>query len=247
MAPWFYEFDLGPLGRTASALPVDVQPIHRTRLQMVEVALERIFTDDELRSSACLDVGCHEGYYAVELAKRGVHRVVGVDVREESVKKARFVARTLGLENAEFRLGNAERISRELLGTYDLTLFLGILYHLENPMLCLRNVSDVTGRACIVETQVIDEVAGETEWGWQNWKYPYCGALALIDETLEFDSGNRQTGATPLATCPTPKALVTMLNHAGFPRVEFIPAPPGAYEQHARGKRVVCVAFKDSR
>jgi hypothetical protein len=35
-----------------------------------------------------------------------------------------------------------------------------------------------------------------------------------------------------------------MLKHAGFQRSEIIQPPPGAYEQHQRGKRVVCVAYK---
>jgi hypothetical protein len=47
-----------------------------------------------------------------------------------------------------------------------------------------------------------------------------------------------------LATCPSPKALEAMLKHAGFKRTEWIAPPPDAYEQHRRGKRVVCAAYK---
>jgi methylmalonyl-CoA mutase cobalamin-binding subunit len=35
-----------------------------------------------------------------------------------------------------------------------------------------------------------------------------------------------------------------MLRQAGFRRVRTVVPPPGAYEQHARGKRVVAVAYK---
>jgi hypothetical protein len=35
-----------------------------------------------------------------------------------------------------------------------------------------------------------------------------------------------------------------MLKQAGFRRVETIAPPVGAYEQHARAKRVVAVAYK---
>ena len=85
---------------------------------------------------------------------------------------------------------------------------------------------------------------GVVEWGSRDWLRPYQGILALIDETGEFDAGVRETGMTPMATCPSPKALRFMLLQAGFRRVERIPAHEGAYEQHARGKRVVYAAWK---
>jgi hypothetical protein len=114
----------------------------------------------------------------------------------------------------------------------------------EDPMLCLRQVAEVTGDMCVIETQVVDEVEGATEWGARDWKRPYQGILALIDETGEFDAGGRETGVTPMATCPSPKALKFMLRHAGFRRVQEIAPFEGAYEQHARGKRVVYAAWK---
>jgi hypothetical protein len=70
--------------------------------------------------------------------------------------------------------------------------------------------------------------------------------LALIDESNEFDAGNRSAGATPLVMCPSPAALDTMLKHAGFDRTEIVQPSPDSYEQHARGKRVVCAAFKNA-
>jgi hypothetical protein len=110
-----------------------------------------------------------------------------------------------------------------------------VLYHVENPVLCLRNVAGVTKELCIVETQVIDEVEGSTEWGAREWTRPYQGALAVIDESGEFYAENEETGSTPVALCPSPKALLFLLKQAGFRKVEIVPPPPGAYEQHARG------------
>ena len=143
-----------------------------------------------------------------------------------------------------YRIGRVETLARDEGRTYDLVLFLGLLYHVEDPMLCLRQVAAVTGGMCVIETQVVDEIEGSTEWGAREWTRPYQGILALIDETGEFDAGNRETGVTPMATCPSPKALRFMLRQAGFKRAEILPPPPDAYEQHARGKRVVCAACK---
>jgi len=87
-------------------------------------------------------------------------------------------------------------------------------------------------------------VEGVAEWGAREWTRPYHGVLALIDESGEFYQENAETGASPLATCPSPNALQFMLQQAGFRRVEFVEPPSGAYEQHRRGKRVVCAAYK---
>ena len=175
---------------------------------------------------------------------RACAEVRGVDVRESSLAKAAFVRDALGLGNLAFEQRNCEELRVEESGPFELTLFLGILYHLENPMLCLRNVSSLTGEICVVETQVVDEVEGYAEWGAREWTRPYHGVLALIDESAEYHNQNTEAGATPLATCPSPVALAAMLKHAGFRRSEIVEPPPGAYEQHQRGKRVVCVAYK---
>lgn len=244
LGPWFYPFDFGQGLRTPTKLPPDVEGIFETRREMVERVVEEHF-GERLPQIACLDIGCHEGFYSIALARRGVGRVVGVDVRESNLRRARFVAEVLGLSRVSFQQGNCERMTLSEWGRYELTLLLGVLYHLENPMLCLRNVAALTQELCLVETQVIDEVEGETEWGARQWKRPYQGVLAVIDESGEFHSADgEETGSTPVALCPSLKALKFLLRQAGFRRVEVIPPPPGAYEQLARGKRVVCAAYK---
>lgn len=242
LGPWFYEFDLGALGRTTSELPPEVLPIHQTRLAMVERIVDQHF-QGRFPQVRCLDVGCHEGFYAVAMARKRMRHVLGMDVRAASLTKARFVADALGLTNLAYQEGNVEDLGAAT-EPYDLCLFLGLLYHLENPIRCLRAVSRMTRELCIVETQVVDEVEGAAEWGARDWTRPYCGILALIDESGEFYNQNSETGASPIATCPSPKALEFMLLQAGFRRVEFADPPAGAYEQHRRGKRVVCAAYK---
>ena len=243
LGPWFYEFDLGEHGRTASVLPPEILPIHQTRLDMVSSLVERHF-GKRLPQIRCIDVGCHEGYYSVAMARKGIREVRGVDVRETNLEKARLVAEVFGLRNLVYQQMDCENLRAEETGKFELCLFLGLLYHLENPMLCLRNVSRVTSELCIIETQVVDEVEGEVEWGGRAWTRPYHGVLALVDEGAEFYNDIGETGASPLATCPSLNALHFMLKQAGFRHTEIIQPPPDAYEQHRRGKRVVCAAHK---
>ncbi|HWE53064.1 MAG TPA: methyltransferase domain-containing protein [Bryobacteraceae bacterium] len=243
LGPWFYRFEFGNGIETTPAIPAAVVDIFDTRLRMVNAALDAHF-GNRLAQAECVDIGCHEGFYSLALARRGVKSVTAVDARPENLKRARFVAEAMGVTGIDYRQGRVETLSSELNRKFDLTLFLGVLYHVEDPMRCLREVAAVTGELCVLETQVVDEVEGFAEWGSREWTRPYQGILAVIDETGEFDAGNRETGISPMATCPSPKALLFMLKQAGFRRAEILPAPPDAYEQHARGKRVVCAAYK---
>jgi ubiquinone/menaquinone biosynthesis C-methylase UbiE len=242
LGPWFYPFELAEGLRTTPAIPEQVVGIFDTRLRMMNAAVEAHF-GQRLNEIDCLDLGCHEGFYSLAMAKRGA-RVTGIDAREENLSRARFIARASGVSGIDYRMGRVETLTRDEKRQWDLTLFLGVLYHVENPMLCLREVAAVTRELCVVETQVVDEVEGVAEWGSREWTRPYQGILALIDEAGEFRAGNRETGVTPMATCPSPKALIFMLRQAGFARAEILKPPADAYEQHARGRRVVCAAWK---
>jgi SAM-dependent methyltransferase len=242
LGPWFYPFELGEGLKTTSAIPDQVVGIFDTRLRMLNTALDSHF-GSRLAGLDCLDIGCHEGFYSLAMAARGL-RVTGIDAREENLNRARFIARAAGVNGIDYRLGRVETLSHDIRRQWDLTIFFGVLYHVENPMLCLREVAAVTRELCVLETQVVDEVEGVAEWGSREWTRPYHGILALIDETGEFKAGNRETGVTPMATCPSPKALKFMLRQAGFSRAEFVAPPPNGYEQHVRGKRVVCAAWK---
>ena len=242
LGPWFYAFDFGHGLSTTPAIPPQVAEIHSTRLAMLQSAVTAHF-GTHASGIECLDIGCHEGFYSLAMARRGM-RVTGVDAREENLRRARFVSEAMGVHNVAYRQGRVETLARDEGRSYPLTLFLGVLYHVEDPMLCLRQVAAVTSDMCVIETQVVDEVEGFTEWGAREWTRPYQGIVALVDESGEFNAGNRETGVTPIAMCPSPKALLFMLRHAGFASAEILPAPPGAYEQHARGKRVVAVAYK---
>jgi ubiquinone/menaquinone biosynthesis C-methylase UbiE len=243
LGPWFYRFEFGGGLETTPAIPRSVVDIFETRLRMIGRTVDSHF-GERLRDIECLDIGCHEGFYSIAMARRGVRGVVGIDARPENLKRARFVANAMGVHRIVYRDGRVETLASDQARTFELTLFLGLLYHVEDPMRCLRQVAAVTGELCVLETQVVDEVSGVTEWGSRDWTRPYQGILALIDETGEFDAGNRETGVSPIATCPSPKALLFMLKQAGFRRAEILTPPPGAYEQHARGKRVVCAAWK---
>lgn len=242
LEPWFYTFDLGHGNVIQSKLPENVQGIHETRLQMLMRAIEKHF-GNRLPDARCLDIGCHEGFFSLEMAKK-VTSVRGIDVRSESLEKAELVRQLKAVENLTFCYGDCYDLDKYISDSYDLTLFLGVLYHLSDPIAALRSISKVTQELCVIETQVIEDVAGETEWGSKDWNHEYKGIFALIDETPEYDSGCPEAGSSGLVLCPSVHALLFTLRAVGFKHLEVITAPMGGYEQHVRGKRVVISAAK---
>ena len=93
-------------------------------------------------------------------------------------------------------------LSPETVGTFDVVLMLGILYHMKHPMLALEKVRSVTQERLIMSTFV------DMTW----WPKPamafYEGSEANRDPTNWWG--------------PNPAAVVGMLRAVGFERVEIV-------------------------
>ncbi|MBV8478953.1 MAG: methyltransferase domain-containing protein [Actinobacteria bacterium] len=125
-----------------------------------EVKLRRVtqlsldVLEGSLAGRRVLDLACLEGMYAIEFARRGA-TVVAIEGREANIAKARFAAKTLGVD-VDFQLGDVRHLSREQHGEFDVVLALGILYHLDYPDLfsMIERISEVCRRALVVDTGV---------------------------------------------------------------------------------------------
>lgn len=108
-----------------------------------------------LAGARALDLACLEGQYGIELALHGAE-VVGMEVREANLAKARYAQRKLGLENITFLREDVRQLSRARHGTFDLVICSGILYHLDAPDVFefARRLYDVTDKLLILDTQI---------------------------------------------------------------------------------------------
>ena len=114
---------------------------------------------DDLSGFSVLDVGAWDGFFSFECERRSAERVVAADwfAWREAARgsKASFeLAReALGskVEDVEVRV---DELSPERVGTFDLVLFAGVLYHLRDPLPALEAVASVTKGRLILETHV---------------------------------------------------------------------------------------------
>lgn len=232
---WAYAFEFDVGASTAPREPID-GVIHRSRAELVFPWLDRHFAGrwDRVR---CLDLACNQGWYAFQLALRGSDEVIGVDVRPEHLDMAETIRAVSGLQRASFRLGNLFELDPQREGRFDLTLFLGILYHLENPVGALRMLRALTRDVCVIETQVA-QPAPELRCLWGSAEAPRSGpGMAIVPS----DASHRE-GDIPLVLVPTLDGLLALVKAAGFRNIELMESAPAHHEQYRSQDRVVVIA-----
>ena len=236
---WFYEFELPDGRRTTSHLPAEVATIHETRLRMLEAVLASAITvgTDGL---TCLDLGCHEGYYALHLARQGWH-VTGVDARRENIEGAMLMRDLYAVDNLNFVHREILDLESSPLGRFDLVLMFGLLYHLENPIAALRMARTHARRLCIVESQIAPSLTGTVEWGSRKWRKPIVGSFAMVDESDELMRSNREANVKPLSLVADLAGLLHAMRSVGFSKVAVVDVPRNGNEQLRRQKRVMVV------
>jgi len=114
---------------------------------------------DDLSGLSVLDVGAWDGFFSFECERRGATRVVAADwfawhEAARGSKRSFELARAAldsRVEGVEIRV---EELSPESVGTFDLVLFAGVLYHLRDPLRALEAVASVTNGRLILETHV---------------------------------------------------------------------------------------------
>lgn len=144
-----------------------------------------------LHLNTAVDLGCGLGYFSNFLQARGLV-VTGVDGRDENTREA--VRR---YPQVKFVTGNVEDVGEMAgLGTFDLAICFGLLYHLENPFRAIRNLHGLTGQLLLVESMCAPGLNPSME---------------LLDEFQAEDQGLNYAAFYPTEAC-----LVKMLYRAGF-------------------------------
>jgi SAM-dependent methyltransferase len=146
-----------------------------------------------LSLTTALDAGCGVGFFSKTLEECGLN-VCAFDGRAENVVEARKRFPSVPFETADIE----DRNTLEL-GRFDFVLCCGLIYHLENPLLAIRNLRALTGKCLLLESMCI----------------PDKNPLMLLREEPRADDQS----LTDIACYPSEGSLVKMLYRSGFPAV----------------------------
>jgi tRNA (mo5U34)-methyltransferase len=167
--------------------------------------LQYVGLPEDLSGVSVLDIGAWDGLFSFEAERRGARRVLAVDSfcwnGPGWGTKAGFdlARRALG-SRVEDREIEVVDLSPETVGVFDLVLFLGVLYHLTDPLRALQSVFSVTGDRLILETHV--------------------DLLDCPHPAMRFYPGGELDPTSFWG--PNPDAVEAMLRWVGFRRVERV-------------------------
>src|ERR1043165_848638 len=150
LQPWFHRIDLGG-GLYTKTESVMGEPVDHPAGPWATIGK---CLPADLTGKSLLDVGCNAGFYAIEAKRRGARRVLGVDGQRQHVRQAVFARKVLGLD-IEYRRMNVYELTRRRVGLFDITLALGLVYHLKHLVLALENLYEVTRELLVVETAIM--------------------------------------------------------------------------------------------
>ncbi len=137
---WFHQIEVAPGIVTPGRDPSPLK-------------LKRLLIPEDLTGKRVLDIGTNDGFFSFECERRGAAEVVAI---EEAPTPGFSVAHELLGSRVIFHAMSLYDLDPEQMGQFDLVLFLGVLYHLRDPLLALERIHALCRGQLVLETQVCD-------------------------------------------------------------------------------------------
>lgn len=173
-----------------------------------------------------LDVACNCGGWSVQAARSGAKRVLGFDVADRYIEQASFVKAALAQElpQLEFEKLSVEELSPDTVGTFDITLCFGILYHLQDPVSSMQLISSVTDRVMFVATTLYRP---SSRWPRRDLNESLWRMKIRNPRPHETSTANLWVEEPMCQFAPTAKAVTDLLRFLGFNEIRTLPNRSG--------------------
>jgi SAM-dependent methyltransferase len=152
-ARWHYQFDLrGHL--TPIADPTHIVR-HAERKRYFFDPLVSLF-GGSLRGKRVLDLASNAGFWSLAAIQAGADFVYGLEGRQMHVDQANFVfeVNEISRDRYQFATGDIFKTDFSALGSFDIVLCLGLLYHVSKPIELLEKIVSVNTDLLVIDTSL---------------------------------------------------------------------------------------------
>jgi tRNA (mo5U34)-methyltransferase len=233
---WMYPWEVD--GTVAPILGAELPNIHATRAAMIEPHVRAALAG----GGRAIDLGCSEGWFAHRLREWGADEVLGIDIRETNIRRARLIANHFGTPGLSFEQASVYDLDAGALGTFEVVLCFGLIYHLENPIGALRVARALSAGLCGVETQAARAPGGRYTWGTTGQYLSTEAAwLTCVEPASDQELTTLASAGGIVSLVPNQAALVEAMQSAGFAEVRVLDAPGSGNPQYVERDRLVAV------
>ncbi len=155
----------------------------------------KLALEGRCRGQRVLDLGTSDGFFTKKIDSLGGN-VVGVDYRSKK-SHGFWVMEKLAGKEFDYEHVNLFDIDSKRLGTFDIAVFLGVLYHMPDMIRALHKVRSLCSSTLLLETQADNDFRQDVAAA------RYYKAMSLAGDITNFWSPNRL-------------CVVDMLYDAGF-------------------------------
>jgi len=197
---WFHSFELSD---------GTLIPGNKT-LGVLKAEFDAVFAPLTLDGQSVLDVGAWNGAFSFEAKRLGAPHVLATDLYTwahpsfRGFEKFLYVRKDSGLD-IDYRVLDTHQIRRDVVGEFDVVLFLGVFYHLQDPITVIASIAEVATSWLIVETHLdLDDVSHPA--------MRYYPAAELAEDPTNWWGPNQQ-------------CVERLLTTAGFSEIHFTRNP----------------------
>lgn len=240
---WMYAWELGG-GITTPVLGPELSDVHRTRLGLLEAPVREVLSAAG-PNARVIDLACNEGWFSHQLLEWGASYVLGVDIRPRVIRRAELLRAHFDIpqDRLELRCADVFDLNVSELGTFDVVLCLGLVYHLENPVGAMRIARALTGGICVIESQLTRQNEPIMLGNGQSDIYEESPASYGARVETDWESNMLASAGGVVSLTPNRAALLQAAGAAGFAKLEVAQASPEHNRQYVLGDRAVLLAW----
>jgi tRNA (mo5U34)-methyltransferase len=182
----------------------------------VALICNNIKLPNDLRGKRVLDIGAWNGCFSFECERRGADEIIAFG--PENPDQTGFNRLKEALKSkVKYQLGSVYDLNPDIMGRFDIVLFLGVLYHLRYPLLAIDQIKRIANDLVFIETHVIDNCFIEVERNSSNAIPLKKVSLRLIDVPIwQFYKGKELGDDFSNWFGPNIKAVMDAFKSAGF-------------------------------